>query len=51
MSMDWWIDNMGCVHTMSYYSMIQRNGILVPAIAQMSLRNVLSERRQMQKYS
>lgn len=40
-STDDWINKMQCVHTMEYYSAIQRNKILIQATIHTNLENIM----------
>ena len=45
-----WINKMQYIHTMEYYSVIKRNGVLVHATIWVNFENImLSERSQTQK--
>ena len=48
-SRDEWINKLWYIHTVEYYSVIKKDGILVHVIAWIILEKILSERSQTQR--
>ena len=44
--MNKWINKLWHIHTMMYYSVIKRHGVLIYASVWMNLENMVNERRQ-----